>query len=239
MVYVVSDIHGCYEEFKKLLEVIDFSDTDELYILGDMMDRGPEPMKLIQYLMLYPNIYPILGNHDYMALKVLSKLNVEITEDTISGLSADDLTDYLYWTQDGGDVTVKQFTGLDIFDREDILDYLGECSLFEDIRVNGKRYILVHAGIDHFDEERSLDSYRPEELIFVRADYGKRYFTDKNTYLVTGHTPTLSIRTDGKSLVYEENGHIAIDCGCVFGGRLAAFCLDNGKCYYAEGRKQL
>lgn len=58
MIYVISDVHGCFEEFKELLKVINFSDSDELYILGDMIDRGEEPIKLVQYLMLYPNIYP-------------------------------------------------------------------------------------------------------------------------------------------------------------------------------------
>ena len=58
-----------------------------------------------------------------------------------------------------------------------------------------------------------------------------------NTYIITGHTPTTLIREDGEQLVYEENGHIAIDCGCVFGGKLAAYCLDTGEVYYVEGNK--
>ena len=36
--YVMSDLHGCYEEFIKMLELIDFSDKDELYILGDVIE---------------------------------------------------------------------------------------------------------------------------------------------------------------------------------------------------------
>lgn len=36
--YVMSDIHGCYDEFIKMLELISFSDKDELYILGDVID---------------------------------------------------------------------------------------------------------------------------------------------------------------------------------------------------------
>ena len=67
MNYVISDIHGCYREYQKLLEKIHFSDTDVLYLLGDMVDRGPEPVKVLQDVMLRSNVYPILGNHDYMA----------------------------------------------------------------------------------------------------------------------------------------------------------------------------
>lgn len=238
MIYVVSDLHGCLAEFQQLLKKIQFSERDELYVLGDIMDRGPEPVKLIQLLMMYGNIYPVMGNHDYMALKVLSRLNLTITEESLAALSSDDLMDYLYWTQDGGAVTARQFTALDMEGREDILDYLGECSLYEEICLQGKRYVLVHAGLDHFEEDRPLGSYGLAELIFLRTDYSRRYFSDENTCLVTGHTPTRTIREDGRDLVYQENGHIALDCGCVYGGKLAAFCLDDQRVYYVNAQEK-
>lgn len=70
MIYVISDIHGCYHEYIELLKKINFCDEDELYVLGDVVDRGPDPIKVLQDMMLRANVYPILGNHDYMALKV-------------------------------------------------------------------------------------------------------------------------------------------------------------------------
>ena len=39
MIYVMSDIHGKYDKFIKMLELIEFSENDELYILGDIFDR--------------------------------------------------------------------------------------------------------------------------------------------------------------------------------------------------------
>ena len=81
MIYVVSDIHGCYDEFCRLLEKIHFSDEDIMYILGDMVDRGPKPVRLLQDLMGRHNIYPILGNHEYMAFTILKKTNVVVTEE--------------------------------------------------------------------------------------------------------------------------------------------------------------
>ncbi len=235
MVYVISDIHGCYKEYKSLLNKIHFNDSDELFVLGDVVDRGPEPMKVLMDMMMRPNVYPILGNHDFMALKVLRKLNVEITEENAENhLSDQDIMNYMHWMQNGGKITAEQFRQLDKNQKEDILDYFHEFHLYEEVRCHEKTYILVHGGIDNFSEHKKLEEYDLKDIIFCRADYGKRYFKDKNIYVVTGHTPTFLIRKDKRALVYEENGHIAIDCGCVFGGKLAAYCLDTGEIWYVK-----
>lgn len=39
MIYVISDIHGCYDKYIKMLEKIRFSSEDTLYVLGDVLDR--------------------------------------------------------------------------------------------------------------------------------------------------------------------------------------------------------
>ncbi|MDD6083438.1 MAG: metallophosphoesterase, partial [Oscillospiraceae bacterium] len=52
----MSDIHGMYEKYLKMLDVIKFSDDDVLYILGDIIDRGPEPIEIILDIMTRPNI---------------------------------------------------------------------------------------------------------------------------------------------------------------------------------------
>lgn len=66
MKYIVSDIHGCFDQYQKLLEKINFSSEDKLYVLGDAVDRGPEPIRLLQDMMKRPNIIFILGNHDFI-----------------------------------------------------------------------------------------------------------------------------------------------------------------------------
>ena len=45
--FVVSDIHGEYELFIRLLEAIHLKETDMLYVLGDILDRGPHPIQII------------------------------------------------------------------------------------------------------------------------------------------------------------------------------------------------
>ena len=56
MHYVIADIHGCRKQFLELLEKIKFSENDTLYILGDVLDRGFDPIGTLQDLMGYDNI---------------------------------------------------------------------------------------------------------------------------------------------------------------------------------------
>ena len=56
MTYVMSDIHGCYDKYVKVLEKINFSEGDILYILGDVVDRGPNGMKVLLNIAEHKNI---------------------------------------------------------------------------------------------------------------------------------------------------------------------------------------
>ena len=233
MTYVISDIHGCYREYRELLEKIAFGDDDELFVLGDAMDRGPEPVKVIQDLMERPNVTYILGNHDDMMCKALRKLAVDVTEENLMDLTDVDLEAFVHWLSQGGDTTMEQLKRLSRAERLDILDYLECASCYELLEKEDELYILVHAGIRNFDPMKELDEYEPIDFLWERLDYSRRYFPSERIFLVTGHTPTQLIG-DGQPLVYQNNGHIAIDCGCVFGGKLAAYCIETGTVTYAE-----
>ena len=69
--FVVSDIHGEYELFIRLLEEIQLKETDTLYVLGDILDRGPHPIQIILKLMEMSNVVCLTGNHELMALEPL------------------------------------------------------------------------------------------------------------------------------------------------------------------------
>ena len=70
-VYVMSDIHGQYDMFMNLMEQINLKAKDKLYILGDVIDRGTESMNVLFEMMKHPNIIPLIGNHELMAIKCL------------------------------------------------------------------------------------------------------------------------------------------------------------------------
>ena len=233
MVYCISDVHGVYEKYKSLLEAIDLKECDTLYVLGDVLDRGPQSMEVILDMMRRPNITMLVGNHEYAAMLVLPKLAREITTDSIEGLlnNAAFLEDFLAWLGGGGQATLDSFSRLSKQERQDVLHYLREASLYEEVTVNGQAYLLVHAGLSNFSPERPIEDYTLYELIFERPDYSVPYYKDK--IVVTGHTPTRIIPAhNGTNTIFEGNQHIAIDCGAVFGGQLAAICLDTGEKFY-------
>lgn len=236
MTYVISDIHGCYKEYLELLDKIAFCDDDELFVLGDAMDRGPDPIKVIQDLMARPNVTYLLGNHDHMMLTALGRLAVEVTEANLRELTSADLRTYLHWLSQGGDTTMAQFKLLSQEERRDILDFLECAPCYELLEREDALYVLVHAGIRNFDPGKELDEYEPIDFLWERLDYSRRYFPSDRIFLVTGHTPTHLIGA-GQPLVYKGNGHIAIDCGCVFGGNLAAYCIETGNATYVKHLK--
>jgi len=233
MVYCVADIHGNYEAYCRLLKEIKFSEADTLYVLGDVIDRGPSSMKLLQDMMMRPNVIPILGNHEYMAIHCLRFLMSEITEESIGSLDEGVIQGLLEWKNVGGQATMDEFHKLSQEEKQDIIDYLEEFELYAEVRVNGQDYVLVHAVLNNFAVEKDLDEYELHEMIFNSPDYDEIYYPDK--YLVTGHLPTRNIMDNPKpDYIYRANNHIAIDCGCVFGGKIGAICLNTGKEFYVE-----
>ncbi len=232
MHYVISDIHGCYKEFKAALELIDFSDDDTLYVLGDCVDRGPEPIALLLDMMCRPNVIPICGNHDFVALSLLRKLNQNITEDNYDKIITKEvMEDLTAWVEEGGDVTLKQFQQLGSEDRAEVIEYLLDFSLYEEVEVSGRKFLLIHGGLEPFVEGQSIEDYTLDRLLFSRADYDRVYFPD--VYTVTGHTPTVFEKGNNGTII-RRNNHIAIDCGCVGGFNLAVFCMETEQEFYVK-----
>ena len=79
MIYVMSDIHGNYSAFQKMLKQINFTDDDILYIAGDLVDYGADSMELICDISMRSNVYSIVGEHDWEALKMLSGFSKMLT----------------------------------------------------------------------------------------------------------------------------------------------------------------
>ena len=108
-IYVMSDMHGLYDRYLKMLELIRFSEEDELYILGDMIDRGPDGIPILLDMMDRQNVIPFLGNHEWMMLAYLEGMK----------------TQYGWLTQySGGMSTLAAFNELDEDVRRAVYEYL-------------------------------------------------------------------------------------------------------------------
>lgn len=222
----MSDIHGQYEKYAAMLQKIAFSEDDTLYILGDIVDRGESPMRILYDMSMRDNVIPLMGNHEHMAEQVLRALNVEITDESIEkNLTAELLTAVREWYENGGYLTSKDFSRLSPDDREYLLDYLEEFSFYEELTVGENTFVLVHGGLPDFSPEKPLFEYHPFLTLYERTDYKKRYYADK--YLITGHTPTFLIDPAYEGRIYIGNGHIAVDCGVCHGKNLGCIRLDD------------
>ena len=222
MVYVISNIHGNYTKFKEMLDKISFSDNDIMYVLGDIVDYGDETMEVVCDLSVRMNVYPIMGEHDALAYKMLSGFDEMLKNGGTP--DAEFIAEMQAWSQDGGDKTLASFRSLDADMKEGVLDYLADMMPYEIAEAGGKKYLLVHAGIANFSKDKDLDDYEFEDFYSEPLDMDKEYFGKTN--IVVGHIPTES----GK--IVRNGKNIAIDCGGGRDGALACLCLDNGKEYY-------
>lgn len=231
MIYVIGDIHGRKDKYDEMLQKLSPGDTDAVFVLGDVIDIGEDSVEILRDMMYRANVYPVLGEHEYMARKLLPVLmpfgNVEEAKQALQGQEKEELEK---WLSMKSEKTISDFMALDEESKESIIDYLSEFQSFEEVEAGGKVFVLTHAGINNFDPEKALEDYDEEDFIFCETDYTKALF--KNKYLVTGHKPTVAISPKLSGKVYSGKGHIALDCGAAYGGRLAAICLDKLKLYY-------
>lgn len=234
MIYAISDIHGSFDDYRRILCEISFKPTDTLYVLGDVVDRGAEGIRILQDMMDRPNVVPILGNHELMMAVSLKLLNREITEESVAKLGEAEIGALADWFANGGEPTLRAFNALSQNERLEVMEYLWEFSLYEEVRAGGREYVLVHAGIDNFSPERPLEDYDPADFLEGRSGPTDAYWPDRT--VVSGHTPTRLIPGNpAPDRIYKIRGRVCIDCGCGcgFGGTLGALCLDTGEEFYA------
>ena len=71
--YVIGDIHGCFDQFIQLLKKIDYDNKkDQIILTGDLVNRGPKSLDVLNYCMADKNITTVLGNHDLYLLYLIS-----------------------------------------------------------------------------------------------------------------------------------------------------------------------
>ncbi|MBP9741949.1 MAG: symmetrical bis(5'-nucleosyl)-tetraphosphatase [Burkholderiales bacterium] len=118
--YAIGDIQGCYTEFMQLLSKINFNPSvDTLYLVGDVVNRGPQSLQVLEWLYRYQDsIITVLGNHDIFLLGRYAQVVSPNATDTIN------------------DILIAPHASK-------LIDYLRNCPLI----FENDKYILAHAGI--------------------------------------------------------------------------------------------
>lgn len=230
MVYVTSDLHGySLDKFKDFLEEVGFSNNDYLYILGDVIVRGSDGVKILKWLMLQLNVELLLGNHKAMLL-ACNFLFDEITENSISRLTGTKLDTYRTWVSNSGQVTLDALSGIRNKEIQYILEYLRESPLHETLSVNSRDFVLVHSGFGGFRKDKKLSEYTPTDLLWTRPSLNTQYFDDVT--VVFGHTPTVCYGNEYLGKIVKTDTWVNVDVGVGVGQEPVLLRLDDIKEFY-------
>lgn len=210
--FVITDIHGCAKTFKAILEKVKFSDKDSLYILGDMINKGPRSKQVLDHIMrLYASqsVVILRGNHEQVFLDQLERKKLSKRFKQIDGMAT---------LKSFGVKHVKEIPGR-------YLKFIKKTTLSE---VQG-RYIMVHAGLD-FSQKDPLSANTKQYKIrnwYKNIDY--EWLGDR--IILHGHSPITKHRVKFQAAHIEINKYLDLDAGCVYTdkkgkGRLAIFEMD-------------
>lgn len=242
MTYVLSDIHGQADAFFDILEQINFNDNDVLYILGDIVDRGPKIFEVFDYIEDKPNIHLLMGNHEKMMLDFLDSMGDDIGYENGKVYSRLVRSNYRLWIGNGGMITYDYLLAKDKKYQENFIKKIKKLPYYKIIDVNNQKYILCHArpvfyqldGVENPTIEDMLNaiSIAPEYEILWNRDL-TQYHTPDGYKVIHGHSPVQYAFGEDDITKYSYDEFINIDCGCAGKYRLACLRLEDMKEFYS------
>lgn len=226
MIYCISDLHGRYDLYLRMIRRIGLRNEDTLYLLGDCVDRGDGGTDVLLDVAERKNAILLMGNHDYLAASLLQWLNEPVPSEAMRSAL---VSFFRNWFSDGGKPTYDAFRKLPAEKQKIVLDTVRGAPYSAAVRIGEKEFHLSHTLPEY---EKWQKGVKNEDLIEGEPDYEIEY--QKGRIFVTGHTPTSLIDPDSAGRIWKKNGHIAIDCGAVFGGSLGCICLDTMEEFYEK-----
>lgn len=216
MIYVMSDIHGRLARYRDIMRQIRLQKDDHLYVLGDVIDRGPHGLRILMDLVRRPNVTVLLGNHEHMMLEAL--------------LTDDDERRYI-WYLNGGGITHYKYKHCTKAYRQQLIEIIQQLPVNIEVCCNGVNYLLVHGG--------PLEQGKPDpvyESVWKRLN--SHAVMPKGKVVVFGHTATRHYQSGRPMSIFHGTDKIGIDCGCAYegsyrGGRLGCLRLDDMKEFYS------
>jgi serine/threonine protein phosphatase 1 len=205
--FVVGDIHGCFTLLEKHLKALGFNEqTDRLFSVGDLVDRGAESPRVLEFL-AKPWFFAVRGNHDQMAIDYTKgQCNINL------------------YKSNGG----MWFINLPLEDREKIAKEFGKLPVAMEVETERGLVGIVHADCPYpnWDEIRNMVNipFVADQCMWLRdrQTNGDDRGVAGVWCMVVGHTPVLAPRKLGNV--------INIDTGACFRGTMTV--LEMTKLYY-------
>lgn len=212
--YVIGDVHGHYDALCSLFAQIGTNEEDDIYFLGDLIDRGPNSAEVVKFVM--DNDYKcLMGNHEIMLLEALG--SEQLSHQAFQS-----------WLHNGGNATVMSY-GNKMPPREQI-EWIRGLPFYFDL----EDYWLVHAGVD---PHKPLHNQSSDQFCWIRQEFhrsNQAYFEDKT--IVIGHTITFTFDGIEPGKIAKGEGWLGIDTGAYHHGQgwLTALELNESKVYQVD-----
>ncbi len=175
-IFALGDIHGRFDRLSSVFNKINFdAEKDFLIMLGDYIDRGDENLHCLQWAMKMSeqkNVVVLRGNHEQMMLYYYLMGTFEST----------------VWLPNGGKFTkaeIDEWCKTDPDFLKKALKFIYDRPLYHKMKINGKDYIFVHAGLK---PGVPLEKQNDESLLWIREEFYNDYNGDAE--VICGHTPT-------------------------------------------------
>jgi serine/threonine protein phosphatase 1 len=211
--FVIGDVHGQFDGLMLLLEQIKVSADDQIFFLGDLIDRGAQSAEVVDWVIKNRHSC-IMGNHEQMCIESFARPNSSMI--------------WQGWLVNGGSRTLESY-GREGMSSEH-LNWMMALPLYLDLG----DFWLVHAGLD---PKLSISAQSSAEFCWIREPFHSStepYFYDKT--IVTGHTITFVFGGLKAGDIAQGAGWLGIDTGGYHpkSGWLTALNLDSSMVYQAN-----
>lgn len=211
---VIGDVHGHYDGLMNLLESIAPNADDQVYFLGDLIDRGPQSAQVVEFVKNSPH-QSLLGNHEYLLLEAFP--NGQVYPPALQA-----------WLQSGGRATVASYE-----DMSQLLVHVEWIRTLPPYMDLGDVW-LVHAGVR---PGMPINQQGYQEFCWIREEFHgsqKPYFSNK--LIITGHTITFTFPGVNPGAIARGQGWLDIDTGAYHpkSGWLTGLDITNHRVYQAN-----
>ena len=263
--YIIGDIQGCYRSLKLLLERIQFNaQYDELWLVGDLVNRGPQSLEVLQLLMDMPNLQVVLGNHDLHLLGAFHDIRPLQPNDTLAPIlehhEADAMLDWLRFKplfyQDASRPWVMVHAGMyplwTLSQHHRLANQVQSCLQSDQY----KAFLPTLFGNEPYcwSQDLSLEQQRR----FTVNALTRMRFCDDHACLNLSHKGKIGDQPSHLKPWFEieplyttsvnvafghwaalegrtgKPGYFALETGCVWGQQLTAYCLDDQRYYRVD-----